>query len=166
MPYLRGRLVTPRASDVRIALAWRVSDAPEYSWGYVFHQEHEPHLPRPCTEAALAALAGVARLYADGPDAPGSPAIALLQLARGADCPEVHDMLFNFYRDASNDGAEPQHTLAYVDILALTGMLVESARIYARQLPTRARRALEREFVRISGQRIADLERARLLPAR
>ena len=125
----------------------RVSEDPEYSWGWVFHQENEPHRPRLCTAAALDALEKLNLLLANPEPValrgrlvrPERPASAFLALAHAAGCPEVHTILFNAYREASNDGLVPHNVIPFVNLMAVSRVLEESALVYAAPLSARER---------------------------
>lgn len=140
----------------------RVSESPEYSWGWVFHQEDRPHLPRRCTGAALAALEGLNQLLPQAPRSsalraippPERPAAAFLALAHAAGCPEVHDILFNAYRDASTDGLAPQAAIPFFDLIAVSSALEQSALLYSEPLPLPERRRVFAALDRLAIGRI------------
>ena len=70
---------------------------------------------------------------------PERPAAAFLALAHAAGCPEVHDVLFNAYREASFDGVAPQTVIPFANLIAVSSELERCALVYAQPLPPRER---------------------------
>lgn len=146
-----------RARAIRLGMRRRVSDTPEYARGFVFHGEHETHIPGLCDRAALASLDRLNLLLPNPAPggtvlpAPDRPASAFLALAHEAPCPEIQDALYNMYLYASNGGVEPNTPIVFSDILTATHVLSELAMDY---VPPRRRRAMHAAIARVTAGRM------------